>query len=154
MKKISIAIIVALVALSLPLMAGEGHGKCTAGTQECLNQMASNLKHRGLIGLEGDGTDEGYVVRKLIEGANAAAAGLKVGDVLVAVNGIAYTDKEATYADGKNRTPGKVAQVTVLRGGEKLTMPVELVGMNEKQIAQAIGGHMIDHAEVTVASNE
>ena len=154
MKKMSIAIIIALIALSFPLMAGESHDKCTAGTQECLDKMASNLKHRGLIGLEGEGTDEGYVVQKLIEGANAGAAGLKVGDVLVAVNGIALTDKEAAYADSKNRKPGKVAQVTVLRGGEKLTMPVELVGTSEQQIAQAIGGHMVDHAEMTVASNE
>jgi S1-C subfamily serine protease len=154
MKKISIAMIVALVAISLPLIAGEGHKKCTAGTQECLDQMASNLKHRGLIGLEGEMTEQGYVVQKFIDGANAESAGLMKGDILVAVNGISITEQDAAKADSKNRLPGKIAKVTVLRGGEKHTMAVELVGMTEQQIAQAIGGHMIDHAEVTVASND
>jgi len=153
MKKVAIWTLVALVALSMPAFAGKGE-KCEGGTQECLNMMAKKMMNKGLIGLEGDMSDEGYVIKSFMDQSNGPAAGLQKGDILVAVNGIALTDKEAAYADDANRKPGKTASISILRAGEKHSFDVELVGMSDQQIAQYLGEHMLQHAEIEVASNE
>ena len=154
MKKFTIWTLIALIALAMPVLAGEGKEKCDGTTQECLNMMAKQMMHKGLIGVEGEMSDDGYVVTSFMEQSTAKAAGLAKGDILVAVNGIALMDKEAAQADMKNRKPGNVAKVSVLRGGEKHAFEIELVGMSDEQIAQYVGKHMLDHAEVEVASNE
>ena len=152
-KTLILAVLVALVATGA-VWAGHGHEKCTAGTQECLNMMAKNLKQKGLVGVEGEWDEAigGYRIDSFVEGANAKQSGIHAGDVMIAVNGIALNDKEASYADRQNRGPGKTAKITVLRGEEKVNVKVELVGMTEEQIARAVGGHMLQHAEGTAVA--
>jgi len=152
-KLIAVIAVLALLALT-PVFAGEGYEKCTAGTQECLNKMATHLQHRGMVGVEGEWDDEigGYRIASFIEGSQAQAAGIEAGDVLIAVNGIPLRDREGSKADSKNRTPGAHAEVTILHNGEKKTLGLELIGLSKQQIAAMIGEHMLQHAEVKVAS--
>jgi S1-C subfamily serine protease len=146
-----IIVLAALLALvAAPAFAGK---KCEAGTQDCLNQMVKNMKNKGLIGVDGE-WDEAtgtFTITEYIDGSNAKASGVHIGDQLVAVNGIALNDKEASYADYPNRTPGSVAEITVVRGGAKKHMKVELVGLTEEQTSKYVGQHMIEHAEVQMA---
>jgi S1-C subfamily serine protease len=60
------------------------------------------------------------------EGSPAAKAGLKGGDVLIEFAGKPIKNLyDFTYALRAHR-PGETVEVTVLRGQEKLTVPVKL----------------------------
>lgn len=150
MRKITV--LLGLVALlSLPAFAGEG---CEAGTQACLDEMANYMAKKGLIGVDGEWTDDGLVIGSFIDGTNAQAAGVRLGDVLIAINGISLSDKDAMKADSENRNPGSVAKITVLRNGEKKKMKVTLMGLSQEQIAKYVGKHLIeDHVKMAKADN-
>jgi len=152
MKK-TIVIVAALVLLAgIPVLAGD-HG-CKASTQNCLDKMAVDLTSRGLIGVDGEWEEEsgGYRVESYISGTNAREAGVELGDLLVAINGIALSDEEKTEADRENRTPGSEVTVTVLREGKKKKMKVTLSALTREQAATYVGYHMMKHA--LVAEND
>lgn len=148
---------VMIMAATAPVMAGDGP-KCTASTQDCLNYMAKNLKDRGWVGIEMNdrgGVDK-MVITRVIEGSPAEKAGFKVGDTLAAVNGVAFSEennqqlKDIQYA----MKPGADFVYTVSRKGSKVDLEVELGQIPKDVMAQWVGGHMLDHAEIQVASNE
>ena len=149
MKRILIFSLLAALVATGAAWAGHGQEKCTSGTQDCLNMMAKNLQKKGLVGVEGEWDDavNGYRIEQFVDGSHAQQAGIRAGDVMVAVNGIALNDKDASYADRENRLPGKTAKVTLLRDDEKVHVKIELVGMSEEQIARVVGDHMLQHAE-------
>lgn len=148
--KATAAILVSLVLLGgIPALAGGGHG-CKAGTQDCLDKMAADMKGKGLIGVDGewDEVAEGFRVESLIPGTNAEHAGVRIGDVLMAVNGIPLKEEAATKADRENRRPGANVSIVVLREGERKMMNVTLSAMTEEQMARYVGAHMLEHAVV------
>ncbi len=154
--KRNVILLLAIFALLLTIpaaIAGEGHGGCKASTQECLNKMAANLQHKGIIGVEGEWDEaiKGYRIDNFIKGSTAESAGIIPGDVLLAINGIALSDGEATHDDDANRKPGAMATVTVLRNGKKKSFDVTLIGLTKEQVAKIIGAHMLKHAEVKLA---
>ena len=100
---------------------------------------------------EWDEAASAFKVESFLEGSGAEAAGVRAGDLLVAVNGIALGDGEATKADAGNRAPGSTASITVVRDGKKMNMDVTLIGMSEQQVAIYVGQHMLDHAVIAQA---
>ena len=144
-------------ALAVPAMAGEKGYKCTADAQACLTKMAAELKDRGWVGIEYDHNEDGkYTVKRVIEESPAEAAGLKQGDVLLALNGVELSEanKKKIKAQYKELTPGAQATYTVKRSGEKTKVTVTLGELPRSVLAQWVGMHMIDnHAEVKVAAN-
>jgi len=147
--------VVMIMVMSMPAMAGEG-GKCSASTQDCLNHMAKNLANRGWVGIEMD--DEGgvdkMVVTRVVEDSPAERAGFKKGDVMVAVNGVAFAeDNEKKLKDVRySMKPGADFTYTVARHGKKMDLNVELGSIPENVRAEWIGNHMMDHAEMQLAS--
>ena len=149
--------VVMVVVMAAPAMAGESQ-KCEASTQDCLNYMVKNLKDRGWVGIEMDdkGGIDKMVITKVIDGSPAEKAGFKVGDTLVAVNGVAFSEgnqkelKDMQYS----MKPGADFTYTVARKGSKVDLDVELGQLPESVMAQWIGGHMVDHAELQMASKE
>lgn len=149
MRKVC-GVLAGIVLFAVASSAGAGE-KCTASTQDCLNKMTQNLQNRGWVGIEMDNEGGAYtmVVTKVIEGSPAEAAGFKPGDVLVAVNGIAFSDenekqlKDAQYA----MVPGADFTYTVARRGSNVDLDVELGHIPDAVMAQWVGGHMMDHAE-------
>ncbi len=142
-------ILVALVMLAiLPVFAGD-HGKCTYGTQECLDHMAASMKSSGWVGVELE-TDnpEGYAVTKVIPGSPAEAAGIEAGDILVALNGVAFKKEndEALTKARKEWKPGQVVSYTVKRNGGERQVSVTLASWPADMIARSIGLHMLEHA--------
>jgi predicted metalloprotease with PDZ domain len=149
--------VVMIVGMAMTVVAGEG-GKCTASTQDCLDYMASNMKERGWVGLELEdkGDDGRMIVAKVVANSPASSAGFEVGDALVAVNGVAFSDanekklKEIKYS----MKPGAEFTYTVARRGSRIDLAVELAQIPQDVMAQWVGNHMLDHAETQMASAE
>jgi len=156
-RAIGVLAVVMIMGMSVPAAAGDAN-KCSASTQDCLNHMAKNLSNRGWVGIEMD--DKGgvgmMVITKVIDGSPAEKAGFKVGDALVAVNGVTFSeDNEKQLEDIKySMTPGADFTYTVSRKGTKVDLDVELGSIPDHVKAQWIGGHMMDHAELQMASKE
>jgi len=156
-RVIGVLSVVMIMVVAVPAIAADAN-KCTASTQDCLNHMAKNLNNRGWVGIEMD--DKGgvgmMVITKVIDGSPAEKAGFEVGDALVAVNGVSFSEgnekqlKDIQYA----MTPGADFTYTVSRKGSKVDLDVELGKLPDNVKAQWVGNHMMDHAEPQMASKE
>lgn len=153
------------LTLSAPAVAGgedceasaEHHAKCTADAQTCLNKMAAKLQERGWVGLELDQSDSGELtVRRVIEGSPAETAGFELGDRLVGFDGVRFAeaDEAAMRETKRAMVPGNEVVYTVERNGSERELPVTLARVPVEVLAQWIGGHMLEHAEVELASYE
>lgn len=154
MRKVAWILVLAL-ALVLPAAAGEKHD-CTASTQDCLNKMAAKIKNKGWVGIEYDKNDDGtkLTLTEVVPGSPAEKAGLKKGDVLLAMNGIAFGEKYKEKAK-KAKTdwkPGASVTYTVARGGHKKDVSVTLGKVPEAVMAEWVGKHLLhQHATIEVA---
>jgi S1-C subfamily serine protease len=156
-RAIGVYSVVMIMVMAVPATAGDAN-KCTASTQDCLNHMAKSLNNRGWVGIEMD--DKGgvgmMVITKVIDDSPAQKAGFMVGDALVAVNGVEFSEenekelKDIQYA----MTPGSDFTYTVSRKGSKVDLNVELGELPDGVKAQWVGLHMMDHAELQMASKE
>lgn len=77
-----------------------------------LSTRAGDLGRRIVIDVEADGP--------------AAPAGLKVGDVIVTIDDVAITSREALSRQMATYNWGDIPRVTITRGPEQLTLPVPL----------------------------
>ena len=148
MKWIGAAALVAVIAV--PTFAGEGK-KCSYGTQECLDHMAVKMKSNGWIGVEIDVNETSgvYEVTKIVDDSPAQAAGLKIGDVLFALNGIEIAKEENQEALQKVRAemkPGSSVTYTVKSDGTDREVKLTLAPMPADVLARYVGQHMLEHA--------
>ena len=151
-------ILVAVVVLAIG-MALAGHDyKCTASTQECLDKMATKMQKSGFVGveLESDKDTGGYEITRIIPGSPAEESGLKAGDVLIALNGVAMGEenKDAYKKAKKDWSPGQEITYTIKRGGDDREVNLTLAPMPADVLAKWIGTHMLDHAQVDVAQKK
>jgi len=68
----------------------------------------------------------GVVVVRVISGSLATAAGLRRGDVITAVDNVPIPDDSALAQIVNQHKPGDILTLTVLRGGQTLTIKVTL----------------------------
>ncbi len=73
-----------------------------------------------------DGPDGGASLAAVTAGGAADKAGLKVGDVVTAVNGRIVDSSDALVADIRSSTPGATVSITYTRGGASNTVSVTL----------------------------
>ena len=69
----------------------------------------------------------GVVVKELFAGGPADKAGLKPGDVLLAINGRDVQDPQGMAFRLATLPIGDVAKVTIVRKGEQMDLPIQLV---------------------------
>jgi putative serine protease PepD len=73
-----------------------------------------------------DATPSGALVQQVASGSPAAAAGVKVGDVIVALGAKKIAGVSDVVAATAAHKPGDHVTVTVRRGDERLTLPLVL----------------------------
>jgi putative serine protease PepD len=73
-----------------------------------------------------DGQDGGAVLAQVTAGGAADKAGLKVGDIVTAVNGHFVDSSESLVADIRSSAPGETVSITYTRGGQSHTVSVTL----------------------------
>jgi predicted metalloprotease with PDZ domain len=123
--------------------AGEG-GDCehkaqgtTAAKADHHQKIAERAKH-GWLGIETEHADRGYRITKVHDSSPAAAAGFRAGDVLVAMNGIAFAeDNKAELKAAKAKLwPGSQVEYTVVRGGAEQQVAATLAPVPEAVLAE------------------
>lgn len=146
-------LIAVILALVLPTVAGEKGYKCTASTQDCLNEMAKKMKSSGWIGvdLDKDKYPAELVVTHVFAGSPAEAAGIQPGDILYALDGvrIAEENKQALKKVRSEWKPGQQVTYTIKRSGVEKKIALTLAPMPADIIARVIGEHMLEHATPT-----
>ena len=143
-------------AVAMPAYAGGKGEKCTQDAQTCLNHFSAK-KAKGWFGVEVDKLENGtQVVKKVIPGAAAEKAGIQVGDVLTARNGIKISDYEAIKADKDSWNIGAVVTYTILRADKEQKVKATLGPIPDDVFAAMVGKHMMsDHmATAEMASTE
>ena len=93
-----------------------------ASLQVLTTELADALKLKGKSGVR---------LTDVYEGRSAAKAGLKVGDIITAIDGEAVRASRPEHIDlfpvmVRQRRVGQTVKLTVIRGGKVLTMPVTL----------------------------
>jgi S1-C subfamily serine protease len=81
---------------------------------------------RGWLGIEGESHEDGALVRAVKGASPAEAAGLKPGDVIVAMDGTAVASMSAVILRVRSHRPGDVVTLDVQREGAKVAVPVTL----------------------------
>jgi len=156
LKKIAILALTTVAMASLAV-AGE-YKQCNADAATCAAKMAAKLKNKGWIGLKFEPTEEGYYrISEVIAESPALAAGFQTGDLVLAVNGVAVSEKnkEGWAKLEKDLIVGADIACKVKRAGAKETIKVTLGQMPEETIATYVGYHVLNgHVQgEKVASN-
>lgn len=164
MKKfLATTLTLALIMPVMPLWAGEeGHKTCPEDAADCARKMKEQFKERGWVGINMDYDKEHgvTVISNVVAKSPAERAGFEVGDELVGLNGVAYTEEneellKAEYATFK---PGSVATFKVDRDGKTIDIEVQLEQIPQAILAQWIGQHILEYhqgeAEVAVVDDE
>lgn len=97
-----------------------------------LDVLLGNEEARKELGIkEGDlklSTNEGVYIAEVVKGGAAEKAGVKSGDVLIAIDGARVKNSAAVQEKVNNYHPGDKAELTVIRGGREVVIPVEFLG--------------------------
>jgi S1-C subfamily serine protease len=147
------------IASVLPGVAGDYHGKkCSEPTQVCLDHMASRMKNSGWVGVELDVDEKSGVmtVTNVIPQSPAEAAGIQPKDVLYALNGVRISkeNNDALMKARKEWKPGQAVTYTIKRDGNDREVSLTLAPMPADVLARYIGQHMLEHANLEMASTK
>lgn len=115
---------------------GIGFAIPTALVEQVMNAIIKDGKvSRGWLGIEvlaqlRDPTQidssTGVVVRNILPGSPAAKDGLKVGDVILSIDGVEMTDSNRLIQHVARKLPGTVLSVQVLRNSKNMNLNITL----------------------------
>jgi len=144
-----------VLSLAVAVAFAGDYSKCTYGTQDCLNLMADKMKSSGFVGVELDNKDmkEGYLITKVFAETPASTAGLQVGDIMRALNGVVISEanKEQLAKARAEWKPGQTVVYTINRNGADREVSLTLTSVPADIMARWIGEHMLQHAQLDVA---
>ena len=121
--------------------ASQGVGFAVSATQAV--RSADQLVEQGfvrqpLLGIAGNDVDpqladefdlpasRGAVVQDVQDGTGAAEADVRVGDIIVEVDGEQLATMSELVAEVRGRSPGDIIELGIIRDGEELTLEVEI----------------------------
>lgn len=150
--KRAIALLIPVVALAAgPPAAGDDakvqKKKCPAEATQCIREMAESLKQRGWIGIEWDDSDPRPVISHVVIGSPAERGGVRIGDVVMAFDGVSTDQKEEVVWAAMKRSlvPGKKITLSVVRQGDPKDLEIELIAVPDHIIAQWVGKHVLEN---------
>ena len=154
MKKL-FAIMVVMLIVALPAAAGD-KAKCKGSGEDCLAKMKTKLAEKPWLGIEYETDEHGHwVVKKVYDGSPAQAAGFQKGDILLAMDGVKYSNdnKKELKAVYSKLEPGSSATYYVKRGEGKVKLEATLGTVPTEMQAKWINEHMEKyHPEMKMAS--
>src|SRR5262245_9420312 len=154
----------AMFALATQALAGgpdcEKHAKnaayaasdkrCTMSKEECTKHIPE-AKNPGWLRIQYDKTEHGSAAsQEVVKNSAADKAGVRAGDVLVALNGIEMNEANAARlkAAWKPLVAGSTVNYTVKRGGVDKNLSVTLGKMPEDVYQAMVDKHMKENVDV------
>jgi len=144
-----------LATLALTATVSANAGECSYELQTCLDYLVTT-RERGYAGIDLDplGDDGKMTVTKVHADTPAAAAGIRIGDVLLSIGGLKLGDEAAMAGLDEIMKPGNTVGFTLLRQGKEKTLKLTLARMPDDVYARFVGEHMLDHVTVDVADGD
>ena len=90
----------------------------------------------GVTGIEIGDKDGAAIVLKVLPKSPAEKAGVKAGDQITHVNGVATPNSAAVRNLVRKNLPGQTVMLTIKRGGEILNLPVVLAKLSTPELAK------------------
>jgi C-terminal processing protease CtpA/Prc len=167
MKMVTFVVLAVALAIA-PVVAGgpdcqkaeaaknvaHSHKKCDMAAADCKTMMET-AKKNGWLGLkiEPSENDGALLISEVVKGSPAEKAGFQAGDVLLAVNGVTYSDENESKLKAlkKSLTPGTTASYNVQRDGKQQTLTATLGRMPDEVYTAWVSEHMKEHAEIASA---
>ncbi len=84
------------------------------------------VKGKSFLGVGTEDTDDGLLVGKVAKGSPAEKGGIKVGDIILEINGDKIADKAALKKKFKQFAAGDKVTFTISRKGEHVTLEIKL----------------------------
>ncbi|HSL00665.1 MAG TPA: S41 family peptidase [Rubrobacteraceae bacterium] len=139
----------------LETLGDEGHTRFLTPNEREANQRQTSGTYVG-IGVTLRDDEDRVVVAAPIEGSPAERAGMKAGDVVVAVNGKDVREDELSEVVDKIRGPeGSRVELTVLRDGEERTFDLERAEVDSPVASWAmIPGTAVAHVRLSSFSRD
>lgn len=78
----------------------------------------------GQLGFTGEQREQGIVVNNVVAGGAADAAGLQVGDIVIAINGITAENVTQALDIVANSSPGDILTLNVVREEQRIVIPI------------------------------
>lgn len=148
MKKLILLAAVAVVLAGAGIAhAGGAHGKA-ANAESCLAEKAAKMAGKGWLGVETEkAAGGGYTVAAVHPGSPAEAAGIRAGDVLVALNGIRFAEEnhDALKKAKAGLGVGSEVSYTVARDGGERQLSATLAPVPREVLARWLGEDVLDH---------
>jgi putative serine protease PepD len=118
--------------------SGVGFAIPSDGVKSVADQLIAGEKvQHAYVGVQLLSTStNGAQISQVQSGTPATAAGLKVGDLITAIDGTPITSTNEFIADIDNYTPGQVVTLTIKRAGQTMQVKVTL-GVRPAQTATA-----------------
>lgn len=151
-------ILIALVLSSAIPQVGVAREACPLPARECETQIRQMLSERRYLGVRFEKTRYGIIIRSVVEGSPAEAAGFLPDDLIISVNRRMVTRAEikelkALFRE-KAGEDGKLAFV-VARYGQIRRVHARLGSMPKEAIDRIVEAHLRDgHGEAPAAPNQ
>jgi serine protease Do len=112
------------------------HGKVSRGWLGVqIGNIDQNMKDA--LGLK---TKKGVLINDVFNGQPAQKAGIKVGDVVLSIDGTPTHDVNSLRNTVASITPGRKVPVEIIRNGKKMTLQVKLTSRDEDEIKNMASG--------------
>jgi serine protease Do len=109
------------------------------------------LPQRALIGVQFDVRAPEPVIEQLLPGMGAEKAGIKPGDIIVAVNGTSVTNREQVSGILRELREGQTVKLGVRRAAEILEKNVQMMAQPSEQPARRASGRQQRASSITGA---
>jgi len=146
-----LAFTVVAVALSGLALAGK-HEKCNKSAADCAAYMKEKYQTKGWTGIEKEPNEDGtYRIVSVLPNSPAEKAGVKVGDLLVSINGVTLSKENEAKIKEMHESGWKIGDTVAFglkRGADISTFNVGLERIPETVLASMIEKHSKEEHQV------